>query len=83
MLRQGRPGAPDTWSPRPPRPVVSTWRRCGPAPLLSRLGSPGRHRRLALLLASGVSADVTGQVMVSDGGWTADGFGITATAAGR
>ncbi|MFE7235540.1 hypothetical protein ACWCRF_19950 [Streptomyces sp. NPDC002405] len=38
---------------------------------------------LALLLASGVSADVTGQVMVSDGGWTADGFGITATAAGR
>ncbi|MFF4761545.1 SDR family NAD(P)-dependent oxidoreductase [Streptomyces sp. NPDC001292] len=47
---------------------------------LSRLGSPGDIANLALFLASDVSANITGQVMVSDGGWSADGFGITATA---
>ncbi|MFB7108497.1 SDR family oxidoreductase [Streptomyces sp. NPDC056190] len=48
---------------------------------LSRLGSPGDIANLALFLASDVSAGITGQVMVSDGGWSADGFGIIASAA--
>lgn len=32
---------------------------------------------LALFLTSDVSSNITGQIVTSDGGWTADGFGIT------
>ncbi|GED83671.1 SDR family oxidoreductase [Streptomyces sp. 6-11-2] len=49
----------------------------------SRLGGPGDIANLALFLPTDVRADITGQVMVSDGGRTADGFGITVTAAGQ
>ncbi|MFF8717201.1 SDR family NAD(P)-dependent oxidoreductase [Streptomyces sp. NPDC015184] len=41
-----------------------------------RLGSPEDIAHLALFLSSGVSANITGQVMVSDGGWTADGYAV-------
>ncbi|MCX4966466.1 SDR family oxidoreductase [Streptomyces sp. NBC_00654] len=42
-----------------------------------RLGSPEDIAHLALFLSSAVSANITGQVMVSDGGWTADGYAVT------
>ncbi|MCX4733959.1 SDR family NAD(P)-dependent oxidoreductase [Streptomyces sp. NBC_01363] len=42
-----------------------------------RLGSPEDIAHLALFLSSGVSANITGQVVVSDGGWTADGYAVT------
>ncbi|MEV7852888.1 SDR family oxidoreductase [Streptomyces sp. NPDC088183] len=41
-----------------------------------RLGTPQDIAHLALFLSSGVSANITGQVMVSDGGWTADGYAV-------
>ncbi|MFE6494412.1 SDR family NAD(P)-dependent oxidoreductase [Streptomyces sp. NPDC057748] len=41
-----------------------------------RLGSPEDIAHLALFLSSGVSANITGQVLVSDGGWTADGYAV-------
>ncbi|MEU6018873.1 SDR family oxidoreductase [Streptomyces sp. NPDC047515] len=41
-----------------------------------RLGRPEDIAHLALFLASGVSANITGQVVVSDGGWTADGYAV-------
>ncbi|RKT87023.1 NAD(P)-dependent dehydrogenase, short-chain alcohol dehydrogenase family [Saccharopolyspora antimicrobica] len=41
-----------------------------------RLGSTGDIAQLALFLSSAASANITGQVVVSDGGWTADGFGV-------
>lgn len=41
-----------------------------------RLGTPEDIAHLALFLSSGVSANITGQVMVSDGGWTADGYAV-------
>ncbi|MFB7916777.1 SDR family NAD(P)-dependent oxidoreductase [Streptomyces sp. NPDC056061] len=43
-----------------------------------RLGSPGDIAQLALFLSSEVSANITGQVVVSDGGWTADGYAVAA-----
>jgi NAD(P)-dependent dehydrogenase (short-subunit alcohol dehydrogenase family) len=47
---------------------------------IGRLGLPDDIANLALFLSSDVSSNITGQVMASDGGWTADGFGITTTA---
>ncbi|MGW4490534.1 SDR family NAD(P)-dependent oxidoreductase [Streptomyces sp. NPDC004376] len=44
---------------------------------LSRLGTPQDVASLALFLASDASANITGQVVVTDGGWSADGFGVT------
>ncbi|MGW1106518.1 SDR family oxidoreductase [Streptomyces sp. NPDC002540] len=41
-----------------------------------RLGRPEDIAHLALFLAPGVSANITGQVVVSDGGWTADGCAV-------
>ncbi|MFF9349219.1 SDR family NAD(P)-dependent oxidoreductase [Streptomyces sp. NPDC014734] len=41
-----------------------------------RLGSPQDIAQLALFLSSEVSANITGQVLVSDGGWTADGYAV-------
>ncbi|MFJ5720609.1 SDR family NAD(P)-dependent oxidoreductase [Streptomyces sp. NPDC093149] len=41
-----------------------------------RLGRPEDFAHLALFLASGVSANITGQMVVSDGGWTADGCAV-------
>ncbi|MEE1742585.1 SDR family NAD(P)-dependent oxidoreductase [Streptomyces sp. BE147] len=41
-----------------------------------RLGSPEDIAHLALFLSSAVAANITGQVMVSDGGWTADGYAV-------
>ncbi|WP_411142667.1 SDR family NAD(P)-dependent oxidoreductase [Streptomyces sp. x-80] len=41
------------------------------------LGRSADIAHLALFLASDVSANITGQVMVSDGGWTADGYAVT------
>jgi NAD(P)-dependent dehydrogenase (short-subunit alcohol dehydrogenase family) len=41
-----------------------------------RLGSPEDMANLVLFLASDVSQNITGQVIASDGGWTADGYGI-------
>ncbi|MFI9629010.1 SDR family NAD(P)-dependent oxidoreductase [Streptomyces sp. NPDC052042] len=41
------------------------------------LGRPEDIAHLALFLSSGVSANITGQVLVSDGGWTADGYAVT------
>ena len=43
---------------------------------IGRLGSEDDIAQLALFLASTVSANITGQVIASDGGWTADGVGI-------
>lgn len=43
---------------------------------IGRLGTAEDVADLALFLASDVSRNITGQVVVSDGGWTADGFGI-------
>ncbi|WP_314915509.1 SDR family oxidoreductase [Pseudomonas helleri] len=41
---------------------------------LHRLGEPGEMAELALFLASGSATFITGQIYVSDGGWTANGF---------
>jgi len=41
-----------------------------------RLGRPEDMANLVLFLSSGVSQNITGQVIASDGGWTADGYGI-------
>ena len=41
---------------------------------LQRLGEPGEMAELALFLASGSATFITGQIYVSDGGWTANGF---------
>lgn len=41
---------------------------------LRRLGEPGEMAELALFLASSSASFITGQIFVSDGGWTADGF---------
>lgn len=43
---------------------------------IGRLGTAEDVANLALFLASDVSRNITGQVVVSDGGWTADGFGV-------
>lgn len=43
-----------------------------------RLGRPEDIAHLALFLSSEVSANITGQVLVSDGGWTADGYAVPA-----
>ncbi len=42
---------------------------------LKRLGAPEEMAEAALYLASDAAAFVTGHALVSDGGWTADGFG--------
>ncbi len=41
---------------------------------LQRLGEPGEMAELALFLASSSATFITGQIYVSDGGWTANGF---------
>ena len=41
---------------------------------LQRLGEPGEMAELALFLASTSATFITGQIYVSDGGWTANGF---------
>ncbi|QEU01793.1 SDR family NAD(P)-dependent oxidoreductase [Pseudomonas oryzihabitans] len=41
---------------------------------LNRLGEPGEMAELALFLASTSASFITGQIFVSDGGWTANGF---------
>ncbi|WP_282374915.1 SDR family oxidoreductase [Pseudomonas sp. PS01302] len=41
---------------------------------LKRLGEPGEMAELALFLASTSASFITGQIFVSDGGWTANGF---------
>jgi NAD(P)-dependent dehydrogenase (short-subunit alcohol dehydrogenase family) len=43
---------------------------------IGRLGTAEDVANLVLFLASDVSRNITGQVVVSDGGWTADGFGV-------
>lgn len=43
---------------------------------IGRLGAAEDVANLAVFLASDVSRNITGQVVMSDGGWTADGFGI-------
>lgn len=52
--------------------LVTTYRRT----LRGRLASPEDIAHLALFLFFGVSANITGQVMVGDGGWTADGYAV-------
>ena len=51
--------------------ALSECRHCTP---LHRLGEPGEMAELALFLASGSATFITGQIYVSDGGWTANGF---------
>ena len=41
---------------------------------LRRFGSPDEMAEVALVLASDSAAFITGHALVSDGGWTADGF---------
>ncbi|BAN28173.1 SDR family NAD(P)-dependent oxidoreductase [Caballeronia insecticola] len=41
---------------------------------LGRLGTPQEMAEVALFLASDSAAFITGHALVSDGGWTADGF---------
>jgi NAD(P)-dependent dehydrogenase (short-subunit alcohol dehydrogenase family) len=41
---------------------------------LRRLGTPDEMAEVALFLASDSAAFITGHALVSDGGWTADGF---------
>lgn len=55
---------------------VAALRRRTPS---GRLGRPQDMAELALFLASDVSQNITGQVIASDGGWTADGYGIPPT----
>jgi NAD(P)-dependent dehydrogenase (short-subunit alcohol dehydrogenase family) len=43
---------------------------------IGRLGTAEDVANLVLFLASDVSRNITGQVVISDGGWTADGFGV-------
>lgn len=43
---------------------------------IGHLGTAEDVANLALFLASDVSGNITGQVVISDGGWTADGFGV-------
>lgn len=43
---------------------------------IGRLGTAEDVANLALFLTSDVSRNITGQVVLSDGGWTADGFGV-------
>jgi NAD(P)-dependent dehydrogenase (short-subunit alcohol dehydrogenase family) len=41
---------------------------------LGRFGEPEEMAEVALYLASDSAAFITGHALVSDGGWTADGF---------
>jgi len=41
---------------------------------LRRFGTPEEMAEVALFLASDAAAFITGHALVSDGGWTADGF---------
>ncbi|EHP43229.1 short-chain dehydrogenase/reductase SDR, partial [Cupriavidus basilensis OR16] len=41
---------------------------------LRRFGAPQEMAEVALFLASDSAAFITGHALVSDGGWTADGF---------
>lgn len=42
---------------------------------LKRMAAPAEMAEVALYLASDAAAFITGHALVSDGGWTADGFG--------